>query len=607
MTTSVESSPKPPTDQAAPGPSKGDKPARNTRVTAWHLGALLMAALGVWVLISLRTWHESFAASDEWAQVVLDKQLDGSVLLAAAARETPGSFSTEAGFKRALFDRINRSDSAAVKGAGGKELADYRALVARRGAIDDALRAQTTDADKRLQTRLDQLRSDIDSTLANDNQGTPEEVAKKRADTQRELTALNQQRQATVAVLKQMLADLDGQTDAAREGWQKAFEAALAAARPVDSVPARLWPWLAVRLGDETSAWHLLYVLSWYSIELLAALSLLIGIAPLLLRLAPGGVTPGEVKTTFMDAIGNLFKSGSPSRVAGGVVKAFAAVAMGTLAVNGVGLAAGNASPPLAPVVIHDPERGPVGPKGAPGEPGKPGQLGKAGERVTRERDKVEIFYVEGPDLRADLERLSKQVTASDQATRRMLTTRSAQILGKVQSTGRDVRGIHSVVGDLSTFERTSWEQDSTARGQLAGAVKQLDVKIETVNGDVGDVRKAMGSAADNVSVAAADVLRTNAKPGGVVANLNPRSRYRVDEAVIEAIKRAFPATATAAARDAVVDALRAVQTGRPNAQRIGQFRHDLSYAEGVRQSQQAQDLLHDLMPLILKVSRVPR
>lgn len=613
MTTPADPSPEPTTEQPVTNPSKSDKPGGFPNGTIWQLGALLLAALGVWTLVSLRDWHETFAASDAWAHVVLKKQLDGSVLVAAAAHETTGDFPSEAALRRALFTRLGDPTSDAVNKAGGDDLVAYHELVRRRSAVAKALRGQTTVADNSLQARLERLASNIELTFPKDEREASKEQTDQRAAVQRELTALNQQRQATVAVLKQMLADLDGQIDAARDGWDTAFEAALSAARPVDGFWSRLSPWLAVRLGDEASAWHLLYVLFWYAIEGLAALMLCIAVVPWILRLAGSNATATELVGKLKDLIANLFRT--TPRAAGGMARAIAAVAMGTLAVNGVGLAAGNASPPVAPVVISDPERGAAGPKGVPGEPGEPGKSGDPGSpgspgkdgRVVRERGNLSVVYVEGPDLRPELERLALQVAASGQATRNVVSARSGEILGEVRSTSAGVSGVHSAVGNLDTFERVSWQEDVGARGRLASAVQQLDGTTQDVKIDVGVVRKTMEPAATNVSVAAADVLRTNAKPGGVVANLNPRNRYRVDGAVVATIERALPAPGSDAAGKAVLDALRTVQAGRSGSQRIGQFRHDLENAQGIKNSAAARELLRDLMPLILKVSRVPR
>lgn len=586
----------------------------------WRFGLLFVAALCLMALLSLRRWHETFAASPEWAEAAADERLPWSPEIAAAAKTIPPSlhYRSEESFRQALEDAIER------RSTDERDTGPLQALRRAKTKRRELAEKSRTESAARLQ--LDEA---VKSLVANVSQA-------KRRDL---LATLVQQGTAARDTLED-IADQDVIIEAQSTGRKLAFKAAVSSARPVDGFWAQLvGPRQAIRIGDEDDTLHFLYVLTWYALEGAIVALVCLVIVPLILRFT-GETNPGSTRATLAAKLKEWLRRNLGEQAAAIAGKSIATALVGSVAIASVSAAAPGR--PGLEVVEANPAPRVIGPErtDAPGpaEPGarpapsaapKPAPSPTASPNPTGGDPKDVIVVVSPPTLppEGDVTELSKAVTELRQQVERVagaasgLAASAGQVTGSLGQLGSTVRGMAAgdaqervrqadrhvqLVDDLTAVRDA--ERDTAAQvDAVRAAVEDVKAGVATVNASVETVGKALGPVQEVMGESAGEVLRTGAIRDGKLIQTAPWTRYHVDDAALATLSRALPEPRSEE-ESALLNAL-ADMKGRPHPDWYGQFCQSLRHHAHQRaaSTKKVDAVLQRLMPLILKVSRVRR
>jgi len=569
-----------------------------------RLAALVLAGLCFFLLLTLRDWHGSFAASPAWADAARAERLEWSPLVAdAAERLGPTRFRSEESFRRALYleiDRLLESEDGQVDAV----LPGFRASLHLRGLVRESLRKGTAARAERLLRHLDALASEAASAAA-------EDAPKSEKD--REWVVAGPDDASTLDALGRMMASLEGEVARREEGRQAAYAAALPSARPVDGFVARaIGPARAIRIGDETDALHVVYVGCWYGLEGLVVLLLCAALVPLLLRFAGNAVDRGKLTSQLRDKIKSFLGGALGQRAAAGAMKVIAAAAVGSFAVTGVAAATRGDAPDLVKVVSHEPStvvegRGEPGREGPSGERGSAGEPGRDPTPVPPTGSLNAFIYVDSSaEVQTRVEQLSQRIVE--------VTTQVEVVARSTAGLGADVGQVVARLTDLElasqgmATRQAAWMRAQEERDRAVGVkLESIETAAVAASTGVAKVSAAMEPATAQVSLAASDLMRTNAIPDGLLVQSAPWSRYTVTPEVVTLVRRALREPDSAEAKD-ILAALEWMQEHRSR-DWIGQYRTTLRERAhaGAAPPEKVDALLRELLPLILRISRVRR
>ena len=614
---------------------------------SWRLGVFVVVVLCFLALMALRNWHTSYAPSDAWAKVVLDEKLEWSPVVSAAAKAMPHPqepYPSEASFYKALLGYIRNNDNKLDLKHGDPGLEDYRNLIAQRNATLQALREFWHKSVALIETNenIDKTAKTIED-LKDKKPGDTEAIAAAEG----ELKAQRSRRDAILAYMKdlsseramvevgfqRLVTDVDARIKAKEDDIKEAFDAASAAARPVDGLGKGLQE-LAVQVGDENNPLHVLYLLAWYGLEALIVLLLCLVFIPWLLRFSGDDSDPATVRDTFKGRVKGLLTSVFSRGVASGVTKALAVAAVGGLTLAGVTMAAGDH--PSIQVVLHesngvagekgdkgkpgedgwDGEDGEDGKDGVPGSPGKEAGRGDKGERggqgekgdpgevppgllalLSRQEALIE-------SLKTQLELLSEQ-TENTRTDVKALAQEAQQVAENVSGLANGMGGLTQGVstltdsmGRLTDANRSMLHASNAANLKLFESLQDLEGTVATKE-EIRDMKDTFSQAAKGVQPLGADLLRINAIPDGPLTRLSPFYRYKLTAEVKEKIDRVVLDDDTR--KQKILDALNQAKT--QDGMRVWSFRDELRAS--CDRTDCDQGLLGQLMPFIVKVSRI--
>lgn len=598
--------------------------------------ALLIALLCFNGLVALRAWHQAYAVSPQWAGEVERKGSGrGWPAVVAAAAETFGDHTFAS--KELFYDEI----AAVVKSgkrfalAADKGVKEYRAAVTNRNvyqarfverleAIDDEFATRSKGLEdvrrdivakriERAEAKDEQKRKDLAKDLA--------ELEASRVLISRELTNLNTERLTIESVHAKRLDAEEKKISSAELRIRSAIDSGAGFARPVAGTLATfIGETRALQIGDESNAWHIVYIVVWYGLEALIVLALCLIVVPWLLRLS-GNADPNEVKPGFITWLRNLLARVLGPRVAAGagqVARALMAVAVTATAAVGVAAAAGE-QPPVVPVVQHEP---------ASAEPRDTQRdMKPQGETTNDEDEKNKLAEELAKKIEAQATALATQnQTLKDQATLidnlKTELDKVADAAGKTKTKAdeleRDATQITANVYGLASgaqSAKTSLQNlnatiDTLTRttGSImlanAGATRQLDQSLTrlqlataaTANG-AADVSAKVVTAENKLSAVDRDILRVSTVRDGWLLPLNPFAKYQVTGETIRIVKHAL-ATPNEGPAANVLSVLQGFVGREPEP--IWRFERPLTNSA----TPEAQALMKDLMPLILKASR---
>jgi predicted nuclease with TOPRIM domain len=595
----------------------------------------------------LRGWHDDYAPSQAWAKEAAGKELEWSRVVSAAAVKmgsSERSYSDQESFFQALLAQIRNPSINSELGRADKErVKAYRTAVAKKSRLLKYLRNEATSRDKIFYENagaLTSINEEISEAatalqeLSPDSEAFKKEaehlkgLIQKRTQMRADIKELGAERSTIETSFQKPLAELDARISAAEKGIAEAFEAALPAARPVSSFFLRhtLTDQLAIRVGNEGDPLHIVYVLTWYGIEGLIAFLVCLVIVPWLLRLGGDSADPKASRSKVTERIKGLITTAFGAKAAAALSKAAAVAAVAGLTMAGISSAAGN-PPPIAPVVLHEePSTGPQGNRGENGKNGEPG-LGVKGE--TGEAGKQGPQGIPGAipeewkallDQQAQqiaeqslvIERLEVNLTEISNETRRTrsqmwLLARNASLLNaNATRLTTQVSNLSQCVADLdASLEGVTFAND-LAKKTLLGYLDTISHTTFTMASDLEQVTAQVRQARD-VPPTSVDLLRINGIPDGALTRVSPFSRYRVTGEVVDTVKRATRYSNEAPATTIVSALLRLKNEndagGGNTKMGILKFRRRVSDYAGT--DPKVKSLLNDLMPLILKLSRI--
>lgn len=626
----------------------------------WRAAVFVVVALCFLALLALREWHTSYAPSEAWADAVLGEQLEWSPVVSEAAKlmskpkETsegilppPQPYPSEESFYKALSSYINDEDvTLPLASADDPGLLEYRDLLKRRRTTLDALREfwqksveliQTNESIARLDRRIKELKEkepNDEAAIATASDDLENQRSRKDAI----LTYMGELRSERALVevgFQRLVTDLDASIKAKEEDIREAFDAASPSARPVNGIP-KFFHKFVIRIGDETHPLHVLYLLAWYGLEAAIVILLCLVLIPWLLRFGRD-TDPESQKSAIKEKIKALLANAFGRGVASGAAKALAVAAVGGITLAGVTMAAGN-QPSIAQVILHESE-GVAGEKGGQGKPGEPGRDGKDGRDSADGKDGnpgapggpgqrgekgdtgeipasllALLSRQEGliNDLKTQLGLLSEK-TEKTREDVRVLTHEAQQVAGNVSDlasgTGTLTQSVSTLtdsIDGLTDASRSILYASNTANAQLSESLKRLQGTAATKE-DIQDVKDTFSQAAKDVQPLGADLLQIATVPDTALTRVNPFHRYRVTQDVKNTLDRAMQ-DIDEPRKQKILDVLEDLRTAKSEDKdkRVWSFRDELHAACGrAKCDQDAQDLLGQLMPLIVKVSRV--
>lgn len=299
---------------------------QSTKRIAKRLVVFFLAALCFGAMVRLQEWHETYAASEEWAQLALAKDLTWSPVIAATARRMvavarnakAGGHPSEASFRQefvAQLDSLKVEEIGPDRGSpklcsagehagtsksgpqaeqprpparcrGRDAFAKYSELIRRRKEIDAALDHEACVRTVFFGEAVHQLRG---TEPGQDWQAADCKGAAPSRDPKllrAELTDLASDTTNYVATLQSLRTGLDSRITESNKGLNDAYGAAVLAARPVDGwvVKYIVSPELALRIGDEGSPFHALYSAIWIGLQALCALAVCLVVVPWFFR-----------------------------------------------------------------------------------------------------------------------------------------------------------------------------------------------------------------------------------------------------------------------------------------------------------------------------------
>jgi hypothetical protein len=425
---------------------------------------------------------------------------------------------------------------------------------------------------------------------------------------------------STLDALARMQASLQGEIARREEGRRSAFDAAMPSARPVDGIVARaIGPAIAIRIGDETHSLHAVYVACWYGLEGLVVLLACLVAVPFVLRLAGEGADPGTVRKELSLKVRAWLGGLLGERAAAGAMKVVAAAVVGSLTATGVAAATRGDAPPLAAVMLHD--EGPAamdraGKRGEAGEPGPRGERGPQGEVGASAGDatsmpapgdvNVWVYVDSSADVQEHVERLTRQIEGAS-GRLEVVATISDRLRGDVRLVAAGMGDLRQRIDAVATSDDARWGGQQRRIDGLASTLDRTEKAATDAANGVAGVQEAMQPATAQVSLAAGDLLRTNAIPDGLLVQSAPWSRYTVTSEVVTLVRRALREPDSAEAKDI----LAALEWMREHRSRdwIGQYRATLRERAhaGAAPPEKVDALLRELLPLILRISRVRR
>jgi hypothetical protein len=361
--------------------------------------------------------------------------------------------------------------------------------------------------------------------------------------------------------------------------------------------------------GNESDGRHIVYVLLWYGLEGLVLALLFIVALPLLLMVS-GGATPDTLKPTFMQRVRDLLGSVFGQRTIATVGKAVAALAIGTAGVVGMNAAAGD-SPPVMPVIMH-PTNG-TSVTGKPGDSGEPGQTAVIPPEIAKKLEEQAATLKEQALTLAQQKQLidlvnenlgvvSGHTKATAESAVKLASEAKAMagnmtdLAATASTTGMTLGSLNSGMSQIVEAQRFSLLVSGTAARQLNQSVASLQLATaQTANG----VTQVATQAAETAKVDAdlhATTMRVSAIGEGFLRPINPFYSYQLTPGAMEMVLKATNRSTVQASK--LEEALRFM---------CGQERmRGRTFERTLRNNTDAsaQDLVEQLMPLILKVSR---
>lgn len=554
--------------------------------------ALIAASLGFEAMVALRDWHTQYAVSRLWGEEVAKGDAKWARVVARAAVNMPARTYTS---KEHMFDAIGEfvQDAKNWPLPAERHVARYHAALERR---------KTLRAD--LEERLDAVDSEFaPKSRTRINARTSADVAESVKNLLSDLAVLNAERAAIELAYSKRIDAVEREIKSAEDGLRAAFEEGARYARPVRDGAAAATLWL--HAGNEADAHHIVYVLLWYGLEGLVLALLFVAMLPLL-RILSGGA-PDTLKPTFMQRVRQLLGSVLGQRTAASVGKAVAALAIGTAGVVGMNAAAGD-SPPVLPVITH-PTNG-TSVAGRPGEPGEPAEIPPEIARKLEEQSaalKEQALTLEQQKQLIDL--VNRNL--GDVSTQTKTTAESAKALASeaktmagnmtglaatASTTGMTLGTLNNGMSQLVEAQRFSLLVSGTAARQLNQSVAGLQLATaQTANG-VSHVATQAAEAAKIDADLHATAIQVSAIGDGFLRPINPFYSYKLTPEAMEMVLKATNRATSQAMK--LEEALRFMC--RQERMRIGAFERTLRNNTDAS----ARDLVGQLMPLILKVSR---
>lgn len=602
----------------------------------------LGVALCFYALLILREWHTSYAPGDAWADTVKKEGLEWSPIVSAAARAMPkpkqpynsatsfyadlSSYLKEEKRQLSLESPIDRARFQRYQG-------DVEARKDTRAALHtfwqksvELVKTNEVIATGNREIKELRQKTPLDKKTIGEKEGELGKSRERRGDILEYMKELSSERAMVEAGLQRLLTDLDTRIKSSEDGIREAFEAAVPSARPVGRVRDEFQAY-AIQLGDETHPLHVFYVIAWYGLKAVIVLLLCVIFVPWLIYFG-GTSDPETVRSKVPERIRGLLGNSFSQGFGKGVGKTLVVAAVGSVAVAGVTMAAGN-PPPITSVILHENGQGAKGEdgrKGDPGDPGKdaldgnrggPGDKGDKGEDspplkflvlLDYQDRKLEEQEVIIRELEGKLERIDAKVDGSMKELQALAQeTNEAIAQSRRLSSGmgeltQDISRLGGTVGDWITTNQSILRLSNTTNSYLLGSMSRLEGSTAAAAENVRQVRITFDQAAADVPIVTTDLLRINAIPDGAWARVSPFRRYEVTNEVEKTVERAMKGVEKVekVRTQKVLSALAQVKTkGR---MRVGGFREELYTAC----AQDAHDLLEQWMPLIMKLSRIP-
>jgi hypothetical protein len=615
------------------------------RQTAWSVfvkTALLAVAIVLFFLLrGMHAWHDEFAPSARWIRELRARAKPWSAPLASAAELLPHeqTYRDANALFVAIFDQV---ESLPTPAAGSNEpLAKYLADVAALKATRDSSRAeaetlQTRFAeDKAHERALEEKLTDAKSTLeAKKNRrrkskaaideatAAVKSVAKEQEQLAKEMAERTSRRRLSEEWNQRRIADLETRVESAKKAMRAEFDAVRFVARPVPSwLQHETLSQFLLIVGDANDSLHGIYTAVWYGLELLVAFLIYLVLRPMVIALA--GSTDGK-KLFELVKKGIAGSFSTAGRAAGNVL--IGATAAGLALVATSQLVGDPLHTELPPPVIEEVHTVSSGEKGVKGDQGDPGNPGKS---VIPDELKVRLAQLE--EARLTLQQTIEEVRGTavtiseqlDQLQQQKLPSRVGDLEVAAGATETNLQILGQVSGSLTKVTAALAKVDSSIVAQQTAIESSVAAQLPKIASSAADASSFARQANENAQKATAKAGEyaeevdhlldqgTFWDDRGFWGSLIPLQRYAAGPAAIHLVdhdlcQRKVPDEARRVVTAAMADAS-TEQRYRWAFRRKVLDSAVVRVRAGEATVADVEQAIRATMPLIMKVSRVPR
>ena len=594
-------------------------------------GVLALAIAFFFLLRSMHAWHDEYAPSTTWVEALRargGRMKPWAVSLARAAALLPPdqTYREFGALAAAVIDKVDSLPTplARAEQTRAKYIADQTALK----AVRDEFRSEADrlhdefEADR---AHEGSLRSKLAAATTRDSGKAIEAEQKELADA---MEARTTDRRRKEEWYQRRIADLQARIDNAKTAMRAELDAAslVVVPRPIPPLLAHddaLSEFL-LKVGDSTDSLHGVYTAIWYGLQLLVAFLFYLVLRPIVLAIAGSSDAKGLFEAVKKWLVGSFVTGG---RAAGNALIGVTAVGLAVTATSKlVGQPLHTELPPPTITEVHKVY---LGQPGEPGTDGKAGADGKPGEQVLPEELKLRLQALEETRMTlqqtieavrhsterviADVEKLQGEklpLRVGELEGRAAATNTNLQILGEVSGSLTQVTTVLATVNKSLADEQRAVEQ--SVASQLPAIAKSANDASEHAL----EARKSADRASEKTGKYAENVDHlldqgTFWDDRGFWASLIPFERYAAGPGAIHLVDHDLcQRKLSDGARKVVTAAMADASTEQRY--RWGFRRAFLDAAvvrvrAGEATATEVEEAVRAEMPLIMKVSRVPR